>query len=142
MKQIIKVLNNAWSIAKSRNWDKIYWAIDLHGTVIKPTYKEFDDGLEYYPDAKKTLQLLSKSASDVLILYTCSYPHEIEKILKLFVKDDIVFKYVNENPEIKNTNYGYYEKKPYFSIMLDDKAGFDPCDWESLFEALINSQIK
>jgi len=37
---------------------------------------------------------------------------------------------VNENPEVLNLKYGCYDKKPYFNVVFEDKAGFDPMtDW-------------
>jgi hypothetical protein len=37
---------------------------------------------------------------------------------------------VNKNPEVKSTTYGYYEDKPYFNVLFEDKAGFDATeDW-------------
>jgi hypothetical protein len=47
---------------------------------------------------------------------------------------NIHIKYVNENPLEKDTEYASFVKKPYFSIVLDDKAGFDPNhDWNELW---------
>ena len=131
-----KLIERTVSIALQKKWDTLYWCIDLHGTIVNPTYKELENGLDYYYLSKECLRILSESKGNVLILYTCSHPHEIEKILKLFWNDGIIFKYVNENPEVKNTSYGFYEKKPYFNILLEDKAGFDPNDWKEIYSMI------
>ena len=64
-------------------------------------------------------------------MFTCSYPQEIQKYVKLFKELNIEFDFINKNPEPNNTSYGYYEDKPYFNVLFEDKAGFDPeTDWE------------
>ena len=73
-----------------------------------------------------------------MFLFTCSHPHEIEGYLELFESNDIHFKFVNENPEVVDFKYGYYEKKPYFNLLFEDKAGFDPTiHWKELYDFLI-----
>jgi len=63
-------------------------------------------------------------------MYTCSHPKELDEYNSFFVKDNINFDYINENPEVMNTSYGYYENKPYINVLLDDKAGFSAeTDW-------------
>jgi hypothetical protein len=119
--------------AREKNWDKVYWAIDIHGTILKPNYKRNDISTEFYPFAIETLQLISKRTDIALILYTCSYPHEIEQYLALFADHSIQFDYVNQNPEIANGGYGYYQDKFYFNVLMDDKAGFDgEHDWKEV----------
>jgi len=71
-------------------------------------------------------------------LYTCSYPKEIQRYLEFFDVNGINFDYANKNPDAKNTKYGYYEDKPYYNVLFEDKAGFDAeNDWlliEKYFE--------
>lgn len=133
---ISKMFENSFK----KEWYETYWAIDLHGTIIKPNYKDVSYPAEYYPYAKQVLQILSKRPDIKMILYTSSFPNEIEEYLKKFEKDEIHFDAVNENPGISsnNGNFGYYEKKFYFNVMIEDKAGFDPeKEWKHLFEFLI-----
>lgn len=123
--------------AHEKHWDKVYWAIDIHGTILKPNYKRNEISTEFYPFAIETMQLLSKRNDIVLILYTCSYPHEIEQYLALFADHSIQFDYVNQNPEIANGGYGYYQDKFYFNVLMDDKAGFDgEHDWKEVLEVI------
>ena len=129
---IIRALENAFSLMKERGWDRIYFAIDLHGTVVKPNYSADEIPKEFYPDSKQVLQELSKRDDIALIMYTCSHPNEIIKYMEFFQENDIIFDHVNENPEVKTdyNGYGNYEKKPYMSVLMDDKAGFDgETDW-------------
>ncbi len=127
-----------------RGWDKGYFFIDLHGTVLKPNYTAGKIPKEFYPYAKETLQLLTKLNDIVLIMYTCSHQHEIEEYIKFFKSHNIEFKYINENPEILTDidGYGCYDKKPYINVLLDDKAGFD-CDkdWEKILFFMKNNGI-
>lgn len=126
-----------------KQWFETYWVFDLHGTIIKPTYKDISYPAEYYPYAKKTLQLLTKRPDIKMILWTSSFPYEIEEYVKNLKEDEIIFDAVNENPGISsnNGNFGYYEKKFYFNILMDDKAGFDPnTEWKQIYEYLITCE--
>lgn len=49
---------------------------------------------------------------------------------------------VNENLEVKNTTYGFYEHKPYFNLLFEDKAGFDAeIDWFILYKYFVDKEI-
>lgn len=134
---IIKAIENSTRTAQERNWDTVYWAVDLHGTISKFNYSNEDLNPDYYPYAKQTLQLLSKRKDIKLILFTCSYEENCERILNIMKEDDIIFDYVNENPEAENTGYGDYTKKIYFNVLLEDKGGFEPeLDWKDIYEYL------
>lgn len=127
---IVTAIEYAINTAKTRNWEKTFWAFDIHGTILKPTYVAGKITTEFYPLAKETLQMISKIPNICMILYTCSHPHEIVEYLDFFKKHDINFKYVNENPEVVDGAYGYYDDKFYFNVLLEDKAGFlSARDW-------------
>lgn len=121
-----------------RKWDTLFWAVDIHDTIIKANYSK--TGVlptEFFPKAKEVLQRISKRTDCRLILFTCSHPGEIEKYMKFFTDNGITFSHVNKNPEAENTAYGFFEHKFYFNFLLDDKAGFDPMeDWDIIDSAL------
>lgn len=123
------------ALEKHPSWGFTYWAFDLHGTIVKPNFEAGNIPTEFYPYAKEVLQMLSKRDDVVMYMYTCSHPHEQEQYVEFFKKHDIDFKWVNQNPEVPtdNNGYGYYEDKPYFNVLFEDKAGFDPNeDWEDV----------
>ena len=127
----------AFKKIKDRNWDTIDWAIDRHETCIVPTYDPSEIATEFYPLAKETLIRLTQRADSRLILFTCSHDKEVGEYLNFFKQNGIVFSYVNENPEVQNTHVGNFERKWYFNILLEDKAGFDPVmHWVEVNEAL------
>jgi len=133
---ILKPIFKAYQKAELRNWDTIYWAIDLHDTVIKPSYDNDVDG-EFYPYAKEVLRMLSNKKHIKLILYSCSYDEPMRIFIEEMKQEGIIFDFFNENPEAKDTTYGTYEKKLYFNIILEDKAGFEPeKDWEVIYNYL------
>ena len=120
----------------NRNWDKTYWVFDIHGTILKPNYEYGNIPKEFYPLAKETLQMISEMKDVVMILYTCSHPHEIEQYIEYFEENNIHFDYINENPDITTNleGYGNYDKKPYMNVLFEDKAGFNgDTDWEDVF---------
>jgi len=133
MKTITQLFNEAWKKKEERGWQYIYIMVDLHGVVLRSNYHVSNDLRFTHSDAIPCLQYLSKQNDVILILWTSSHEKEIQNVLNWLSLWGIHFKYVNENPLEKDTDYASFVKKPYFSIVLDDKAGFDPDhDWSEL----------
>ena len=140
---ITRAIKKAIINAKAKGWDKMYWAFDIHDTIVKPNWSVKEIPTEFYPLAKEALQLISNRDDVVMILYTCSHPHELEKYVNFFRLHEIYFDYVNENPEVESEQYGYYERKPYFNVLFEDKAGFDPYeDWGPVMKVLKSDEFK
>lgn len=136
---IIEAIERALVRAKAKGWNKTYWAIDIHDTIIKPNWQFNNIPTEFYPYAKEALQLITNREDITCLLYTCSHPNEIIQYLSYFEENDIYFPYVNENPEVTNETYGFYDQKPYFNVLLEDKAGFNADkDWKILLEYMKN----
>jgi hypothetical protein len=133
---ITRAIEKCFKRGKEKKWDKTYWAIDVHETIIYPNYDAENIATEWYPHAKEALQMLSKRKDIELILYTCSWQKEIDEYLRIFKNEGIHFEHVNSNPSAVNTAYGCYDFKPYFNVMFEDKAGFDPTDWPLVIELL------
>lgn len=142
LKWIAKMFDHAYK----KQWYETYWFFDLHGVISKPDYRKTVKEIIYYPYAKETLQYISQNRKDIImVLYTSSYPDEINAYLEILEKDGIHFKYVNENPEISDSkgSFGYYYTKPYYNILFENKSGFDPdIDWQPIYEYFINSDYK
>lgn len=123
-------IKRAFRTMEDRAWKKIYWVIDLHDTVFEGDRTPNQIGGEFYPKAKEVLQRISKMEDVVLILWSCSYAGVIEDTIKWLKDHDIHVDYGNENPEVPDVDYASFEKKPYFNILLEDKAGFEgETDW-------------
>jgi hypothetical protein len=141
-------LEQMFKHSEEKKWYETYHAFDIHGVISKPDYRKSGEEfkINYYPYAKETLQFLTKNRPDmILFIMTSSYPKEIDSYMKQFEKDNIFFKYVNENPEITDLkgNFGCYDKKPYFNSYWEDKAGFRPMiDWKPIYEYFLNSEYK
>ena len=128
--RIIKSFESAIGKMKSRNWDTIYVFVDLHETLLKPTWDANRKADEFYPYSVEVMKLLTNLPFIKLVMYTSSTPKDISSYIKLFLLRGIIFDYINDNPEVVSTEYGDYTKKPYMNVLLDDKAGFDPEeDW-------------
>jgi hypothetical protein len=139
---ITRAIKNCLENAKLKGWDKTYWAFDIHGTMLMPTFKTGVVSTVFYPYAKEVMQILSRQKNIVRILYTCSYPEEIVQYLKYFEKFDISFDHVKENPDVCTGAYGHYDRKFYFNVLFEDKAGFDPLsDWKEVYELLNQHNI-
>lgn len=140
---ITRAIANCFSNARLKGWNKTYWAFDIHGTILKPTFRSGVVSTEFYPYAKEVMQLISRQSNIVRILYTCSYPQEIADYVRYFEDQGIHFDYVNENPDICAGAYGHYERKFYFNVLFEDKSGFDPLtDWKEVYHLLISMKFK
>ena len=144
--QILKWIKKMFIHAEKKQWYETYWFIDLHGVISKPDYRKDVKEIIYYPYVRETLQFLTKNRPDIImVLFTSSYPEEIKIYTDILEKDDIHFKYVNENPEIADAkgSFGCYDKKPYYNVLIDDKCGFEPTtDWQPIYKYFTNSAYK
>lgn len=133
---LIEKLFNEFEKARNRSWDKFYVFVDLHDTVLAPSYTKNDISRTFHDGAISCLQYMSNRPDIILILFTSSKEGHIEQYQKMFEELGIHFQYVNENPEQVNTFYADFTKKPYMSLLLDDKAGFNPkMHWRLLMNA-------
>ena len=129
-------IERTFKLKAERNWQTIYFAIDAHGTLIKPTYNEV---IDFYPDAIEVMKWLNARADIVTILWTASYPAEIAKFLEESFKQGIKFDFVNSNPLEQNSRLGCFTRKFYANVILDDKGSFDgECDWTLIAKVLEN----
>ena len=137
---ILPYIKKMFAHSFSKKWFETYWAFDIHGTILKPTYDLNQKVEEFYPYAEECLRLISERPDIKMILWTCSYPHEIEKYLKFFESKNIHFDNVNSNPGISSNkgNFGYYEEKFYFNVLFEDKSNFDlEIEWEQVYFYLL-----
>lgn len=118
-------------------WNKIYILVDVHGTIV-PHSSHKTNSLTFVNDVcKEVLQNLSSRNDVCLILWSSTHINELEKIIEWLGKNSININYANFNPECLNTEYGDYTKKPYYNILIDDRAGFDPdFDWINIKNTL------
>lgn len=135
---IVDAFKKAFEVKEARNWECIAVAVDLHGTVFVPTYST-EEKYEYYPGAKECLNLLTYMDDVVkMYLYTCST--DVEKYIDKLDEDDIGVYYpeiVHTIMGIENNEFQNFDNKPYFNVLLDDKAGFNPDrDWTLITEYL------
>lgn len=125
----------AFKTMESRNWDCIYVVVDLHSTVVKSNWSDSELPDQVYPFALETLKLLTQNPKVKLILWTSSWERDYIQYQAMLGLCGINFDFVNENPDEKSNPEGYtcFEKKFYFNVLLDDKAGFEAdVDWEPL----------
>lgn len=122
-----------------RKWDTLYFAIDLHGTIIK---KYTGNSIEAYNGAETVLKALTSLSDVVLILYTSTSEENLKPFYKWCSDRVITFKYLNENPECISNKTGDFSKKFYFNVLIDDRAGFDPeLGWDDILRSLNTASI-
>ena len=79
-------IQRTFDVSFKKEWYETYWAIDIHGTILVPSYDLNEENMTFYPYAKEALQKISKRKDIVMILWTCSYPNEVKKYLDFFEK--------------------------------------------------------
>jgi hypothetical protein len=129
-----------FEMKKTKGWPEVYWCIDLHGTIIPSGHSANDktDYMEMYPYAKEVLQWLCGRHDIMTILWTSTPDSRTPDVLNWFEANGIRFTFINENPHAKDTPRSVFNKKFYFSILLDDRAGFEPeTDWLAIKNELI-----
>lgn len=135
---ILNAVIRAYNVAAERDWNVVYWCVDLHGTVLEANYSSAE--FKFIDDkVVAALQKIRALPETRLILWSAVTKEDEIKIREMFEANGIHVDYVNENPEIANTKTGNFEDKFYFSVLVDDKAGFVPSMWTSVARQAENS---
>lgn len=134
---ITKAVERAYRVMAERGWDTIYWAVDLHGVCLKSNYEQ--GGYSWINEAApRVLRLLSSRPETKIILWSSVFEEEEHAILDFFEDEGVQVWAFNENPYEENTKVSCFDSKFYFSVLLDDKAGFDPdTDWADIESLLV-----
>lgn len=132
-------IERAFKQKKERGWDTIYWMIDIHETIFEGKYCS-DQEFTVSDDCIEVLKWISDRNDQKIIIWTSSYAQHFEDVKKWFVVNHKIWlDYHNCNPECGNTDYADFTTKPYFNILLDDKAGFRmEIDWKLIKAKLID----
>ena len=122
-----------------RGWDTLYVLVDVHGTIIPGSW-HIKNNFEFISkDCKEVLQWMSIRKDFRIIIWTSSKDDEIIDIIQWLAAQGILIDYHNGNPEVRNGELACYDHKPYFNILIDDKAGFEPeKDWAEIKNELID----
>lgn len=139
---IVKAIRRAYQVMEERNWDTIYWAIDLHGVCLKSNYEQ--GGYEWInASALQGLKTISNRPESKIILWSSVHPEEKMSIARFFGKAGISIYGFNSNIFERNTQVSNFDQKFYFSVLLDDKAGFDPLtDWDAIIRHFAIKDLK
>ena len=130
-------ISHAFHKVQSRNWPFVYFAIDVHDTIFKGTYKKDNEGKQFYPWAEQVLRNLSKNPKIKLLIYTSSHEQPARDVIKWLESHDIKIYALNDNPDHTGTHLCDFSKKFYFDILLEDKAGFEGWhDWFLIMKEL------
>ncbi len=134
MKSVAEKYKDFWN---NQMYEYCYIAVDIHGTIFKPTFEKTEI-FQWYPLAKACLKELTKNPKVKLILWSGCYEDKFNDYIKKFEEEGIKFDYINENPECINSSYACFDKKFYFDIGIDDRFGFESNnDWVELYSIII-----
>lgn len=141
MSSLQKGVSRAYNVAMERNHEMIFWCIDLHGTVLESNYSSESFSFLLADETVPALQAISALPETRIILWSGISDEDAVQVIKLFTDHNIRVDWVNENPAVPSSGTGHFDKKFYFSILVDDKAGFSPNDWPRVAEhAVMMSQ--
>lgn len=134
MSSIIKQIDKAFKLKEERNWDKIYFVFDIHETIIYPSHST-QETFRFYPNALSALKLISLRKDIVMILWSCSPVEKLNTYVEFFKNLGVNFDYINENPEVLNSDFANFGSKFYWNVGFDDKFGFDAeIEWTEVLE--------
>ena len=126
-------IERARLIQLDKKWPKLYWAIDLHDTIIPSSRTLGYESKVLFDGAKEALQEISKRDDQCIILWTATNPDVVwSEIVSWLDTYNIHVSYHNENPECKSEKYARFGGKFYFDVLLDDKAGFNITWWKDI----------
>lgn len=132
-----QVIRKTFENKKAKNWDTMYLLLDVHGVILPSSWHKTNEFRFVCEDCIEVLQWFSKRTDFRLILWTSSYETETTPMCKWLEEFEIHIDYVNGNPNEPNNKYADFSFKPYYNILLDDKAGFTPEDWKEIKAELI-----
>ena len=138
---IIDAIEEAYIYAQKKGWPTLYWLVDIHSTIAESNYA--DEMPSLIQEAVPAIQELQSYSETCLILWSSCYKHDHLRYMRHFlIEGGMKFTYFNENPEIVSTATGDFSMKPYFNVLIDDKAGFRRNDWKMVVEAVRTCRAK
>ena len=117
--RIVKQLDKSFRVLEAkrvRGWDRIYIAVDVHETILEPTWSDVKSH-KFYNNSVKALRMLSDRKDVVLILWTCSNTQNALDYQTLLKEQGIEFTYINKNPEVDDKHYANYQQKFYANLI-------------------------
>lgn len=145
MKLIFRVLEDSLKAATAKGFDHIVVAVDLHNTIIDSELFNSTEGdlttkinTAIYTDCLRPLRIMSTLSTYKLMMFSGTEDSILREIIEILASHHrIKFDFINEYAGDNNTKSQSFSKKPYYSMILDDKAGFTEADWGMLENALI-----
>lgn len=142
MNRMVQQFEKSFKVAHERGWNKIYVGLDIHETVMEPTWSK-DLSTKFYDNSLETLKLMSDDENVCIILWSSSLDESNEFYKNILAENGVNVNYVMHNPECPSTDYANFDKKMYFNVGLDDKFGFIPNeDWPELYSYFLDKKNK
>lgn len=128
---IMHGIQQAYIKTHNRGWPNMYWAVDLHDTCLVATYAANEPASYEWinPYVKDALLRLAAHPETHIILWSSVHESEKAPYLKFFEDAGIRIAGFNSNPYETGSKSCCVAEKFYFSILVDDKAGFHHGDW-------------
>lgn len=73
-----------------------------------------------------------------IILWTATKEEKVNNIYIPYLKENFInVDYLNCNPDCISNDYTCFDKKFYYDIMIDDKAGFEIIQWVDIYNEIL-----
>ena len=136
MQPVSSMFDKGFHTAKDAGYNYMVIAVDLHGTMINTkvfneTQGKFLDKIEasLFPQAITALQAMSAHKSIVMYVYSGTKKSKLKKLVNYLYEKYGISLDTRYHPMTQHASQSF-KTKPYFNILLDDRAGFDPTgDW-------------
>lgn len=138
---IERAIERAYRVSNERGWPRVYWALDLHGTCLKSNYST--KAYEWLtPDCLPILKALSELPETNFIIWSSLHQADKEGVAAFFAEAGIKITGINTNPQEASTETGCFDEKFYMSLIVDDKAGFDPSEWQAVLDTVLDCRTR
>lgn len=97
---------------------KLVVAVDFDGTIVNDKFPEIGN------IKTKTVELMKKlkEKGHLVIVWTCRSGHNLDDAVDFLNKNNILYDYINENPQDPYAIAGWQGRKVFCDIYLDDRA--------------------
>lgn len=85
MNRLVQQLEKSFAQLEKKKWDRIFVAVDIHETVMEPTWSDTLSS-KFYPDAIDALKLMSERKDICLILWTSSNKENAQSYFDILKK--------------------------------------------------------
>jgi hypothetical protein len=113
---------------------RLTFGIDFDGTIVTHDFPEIGT---LYEESIRIMKLIKERGHDI-ILFTCRENYSrawLDEAVEFLRSHGVEVDSVNENTPYWKSQ-GYTSRKPFWDLLIDDSAGFNPEHWWKLEDTI------